>query len=183
MIDLLKNISGTISTLTIIASALSASAFFLFKMWRNGQRVYNQLIPNGGSSLADQINYIKKSIIISNQRQSMLWATINVPYYECDEHGVCTYVNEALANLFGMSRDEMLTLGWVKAIVGQHERVRVVDEFMAAVRNKLPYDVEYRVKNQRTGEEFMAKATAQHCLDEKKKSFICLDSSPELVLN
>lgn len=175
MFEYLIKLSHTITAISVVCSFLCVIIYYARKSYKEGQKVYEQLIPNGGSSLADKINEIDRKlrglstqVLINRERQGMLWAIQNIPYFECNENGECVYTNDALNNLFNKSAQEMLGFGWTSAIATQHERERIRDSWITSVKENIPYDEVYRVRTKHNNEEFMVRAIAKHILDEKK---------------
>lgn len=86
-------------------------------------------------------------------RQATLEAFAGLGAYNCDASGRCTWVNDELAEMFGIDAADMLGFGWTAAI-DQVDRMRVVEEWRQAVELGLPYSTRYRVINQRSGLAF-----------------------------
>lgn len=53
---------------------------------------------------------------MSDIRTRILMRESSVPRWECDEHGHCVEVNDALCSMFGRSRDLMMGTRWTQAI-------------------------------------------------------------------
>ena len=113
---------------------------------------------NGGASLKDTVYALKWEC------DARFLAQLNlspVPTYVCDGSGKCIMANAALLKIFGLSYDLMLGYGWLKAIgKNQEERDEVHHEWSYAVKNGIPYDVEYNVVNQHNGHIKRYKTTA-----------------------
>jgi PAS domain S-box-containing protein len=109
--------------------------------------------PNSGKSIKDQLNRIDDSIRLGELRSKMISnSLVTTGTYECNADGEVTWVNNAMADLFGMSKDEMLGRGWLTGVKAG-ERHRVWDEWMETVDQDIPYEAEYTVVNQKTRNE------------------------------
>jgi len=53
---------------------------------------------------------------VADIRTRILMRESSVPRWECDEHGHCVEVNDALCSMFGRPRDQMLGTRWTQAI-------------------------------------------------------------------
>lgn len=68
-----------------------------------------------------------------------------IAYWECElPSGDCTYVNEALSKLFGLSQYEMLGNGWMKAI-HPDDVTDVQEHWQRTIAHWLPYSKRYRI--------------------------------------
>jgi len=175
MFEFFENFSRLAGFLTVLCSFLSVIIYYVRKTYKEGQKVYSQLIPNGGNSIMDKLVQIDKKfkdlsaqVLIGRERQGMLWAVQNIPYFECDGEGACVFSNDALNSLFQKSSQEMLGFGWTSAIKTQQERERITESWLNSVKFNLPYEETYtlRVKDK---SEFQVRAIAKHIHDEDKK--------------
>jgi len=68
------------------------------------------------------------------------------PRFECDPvDGKCRKVNAALAQLFGMKKEDMLGFGWSAAIVSS-EQINVVNAWMEAMKLRTTYRKRYPIE-------------------------------------
>jgi PAS domain-containing protein len=91
------------------------------------------------------------------------WLKIGV--YICNKDGECTWTNEHLNNTFGLDSQEMLGFGWLSAIENS-DRKRVNEEWIYAIENKIPYDSEYKVVNNRDNLLILVKTKALAVVDQ-----------------
>lgn len=87
-------------------------------------------------------------------RLALLERRTSAAIYVCNSvTGECTYANVELAELYGLDAADFAGAGWLSAIDSE-ERADVWQRWQHAVKEHIPYECEYNVKNQRTGEEF-----------------------------
>ena len=128
------------------------------------EEIRDQVKPNGGGSLADAINRTEACVHEMSGRLDILQAGYRFALragdaiWECNATGECVYANAQLCELFGLPLNDMLGWKWLVAIDGPQERTRVADVWNRSVKDGIPYQVEYRVHNNRTGEIFQGEA-------------------------
>lgn len=120
--------------------------------------VQKHLSSNGGSSLIDQVSLIKEKIELMDLRWKLITSKSEVGIYECNAAGECVSANEKVCEIFGMSEQEMLGRGWLKAICS--DKSQVWHAWVSAVKENLPYEAEYNVRNQKTDKIVHVKTSA-----------------------
>lgn len=100
---------------------------------------------------------LKKNIAVLDLRQRLLESNLGLAIFVCNPDGDCEYVNEELGTLFGLDRADCKGFGWLEAIIPS-ERKAVHDAWIYSVKQEIPYEYEYTVKNLRTGAIFAAVA-------------------------
>ncbi len=85
----------------------------------------------------------------------------------CNEIGDCTFVNDAMVELYGMNKPHFMGRKWLKALENQEEREKVNERWSYSVKNKIPYAMKYSITNQRTRSTFKVMVTAEPILDAK----------------
>lgn len=170
-------ITNILNETNLILTGIFGVLGYLYKLYKKIKPViskisviYEQLTPNGGSSLADKINKIKDKVTISEMRQQIVWANLAIGYYECNKEGECTYANNNLCEMFGLSPEQMKGKGWLRAIDGEEERLKVWQIWQNAIKNHLPYEVHYKIRNRKTQEVINCITTAYTCLDDKNEA-------------
>ncbi len=116
------------------------------------------LSPNGGTSLVDQVSSIKEKVELMELRWKITTSKSPVGIYECNAAGECVSANAAACDIFGMTEQEMLGRGWLKAI--QSDKSQIWHAWIGAVKENLPYEAEYNVKNQKTDNIVHVKSSA-----------------------
>lgn len=115
---------------------------------------------NSGKSIKDQIDRIDENTKLSELRIKLIATNlVTTGIFECAPDGTCIWVNRALADMFGMERQEMLENGWLLA-VNDEERAEVWDEWVYSIQNHIPYEAEYTVHNKKTKENFKVRVMA-----------------------
>jgi PAS domain S-box-containing protein len=109
------------------------------------EKVQKELVPNGGKSLRDAIDEIERRGIITDGLVRTRFEGDTLASYECNAKGKCTYASTALADLFGINPEDFLGNGWLSAVKGQDERMRVWQNWQQAVAEGVPYSDTYQV--------------------------------------
>jgi PAS domain-containing protein len=135
-----------------VSGAILAAVTLAFVpfLWRRGREWWNR--PSERKLLADAIRQNTQEIHgIRHELQSIgknfqtlsehaiIAASIgrlalnesSTPRWECDEHGQCVWVNNALSTLFKMPKSDMLGTGWTQAIAPGHQ-AKVSEAFLRA---------------------------------------------------
>ena len=100
---------------------------------------------------------LKKNIAVLDLRQRLLESSLGLAIFVCNPEGSCEYVNAELGELLGMDRENCKANGWLEAVIPS-ERKTVHELWLFSVKQEIPYDCEYTVKNIRTGEVFVVSA-------------------------
>ena len=111
-----------------------------------------EIMPNGGDSMKDAVSRIDNAVQFSGARWRAIIDRDEVATYECDLDGLCTQSNRAMCDLFGLEREEMMGVGWMKGLIPE-DRERVYDAWMASVNKGIPYECSYTVRHADTGTE------------------------------
>jgi PAS domain S-box-containing protein len=120
----------------------------------------HEFSPNSGKSIKDQMNRIDDSIRLGELRSKMISnSLVSTGAYECRADGNCTWVNNALSEMYGLDKDQMLGQGWLSA-VKFNERQTVWETWHNAIINDIPYESEYTVVNQKKRNEFRVRTVA-----------------------
>lgn len=150
---MVNNYAGILSFLTFILGVI-----LFFKKWVvNGIRainIGNSFWGHFGEKPADKIKEIHDSIRKSHNtleiRQSISEKYLQIGIFMCEpETGKCLWTNDCLNEIFGLDSAAMRDFGWLTSIA-QEDRDDVHKAWTYAVKNKIPYDYEYTVINQRT---------------------------------
>lgn len=155
------------AAVTTVAGAIAVvyvttkkTALPLVAWFRKLNRAIAELSPNGGSSIKDAINRIDTRGEVTSARTLAIQDTSPIPVYECDPNGSNRYVNHALCELFGLDAAEMRGNGWLEGIEPE-DRQSAFEVWHQAVVNNVPYEHEYVVVNQRTGERIKCRTIAR----------------------
>lgn len=102
----------------------------------------------------------------AKERIRQLYKALEIPVFETDALGHCTYVNPAYSELTGLSVDEALGEGWSEAIMPE-DRSRVFQTWESATRAAIDFNSIYRFKNVRTGAITQVRGSAKPLHDGK----------------
>lgn len=115
---------------------------------------------NSGKSIKDQLTRIDENTKLSDLRIKMIATNlVSTGTFECDATGKTVWVNKALAEIFGLEREEMLDNGWLAA-VHDNERADVWQDWVYSLTNKIPYESEYTVYNKKSNTVFKVRVVA-----------------------
>lgn len=114
--------------------------------------VHKAIMPNGGSSLWDDIGKIKNHLTVlqtglrfHSQRRNDCPAS---PYvYEFDSEGMCVWASPNLADLFGIQQSEMLGLGWLGGIDSMEKRESAQEHWQMSRERGIPYEDTFQLRN------------------------------------
>lgn len=132
--------------------------------------IKREFSENSGKTLKDQLIRIENGLRINDMRvKAIAMNLVNDGIYECDGEGKCTWVNKALAELWGMDKEEMLGAGWLSAIKAE-DREETWQVWQYAIKNNIPYEAEYIVMNKKTGEKIPVRTVAFALRDIKNNT-------------
>lgn len=132
----------------------------LYSMDDSIKFIKKELTYNGGNSLKDVVAKTFETTTLLKLRYRHDMSVSERAIFECEPlTGRCTWVNDALCELFGMSHEDMLGFGWLRA-VREDQREEVHSHWKTAVDNNIPYSWSYYVVNQKTGDSLEVRATA-----------------------
>ena len=126
-------------------------------------QILTQLTVNGGSvTVKDDLTNMKNSInILRSENRAQLYLS-DSPTFINDETGKCVFVNDALCDLFGATKDEMLGFGWSNFLLDEEKKIKT-ENFARALKTDMNIKDSYHVKNGITGEiilcEYIATVT------------------------
>jgi len=94
--------------------------------------IFEEMIPNGGTSIKDKVDNIDSNINYLGERQRALLADSDLAYCEMDTEGKCTWINRTYTRLVERSPSEILGHGWHNC-VAQKERENVLKAWFDSV--------------------------------------------------
>lgn len=89
--------------------------------------------------------------LMNTGRLRLLMKNDSVGHFECDKVGRCVWVNQALADLFGCERGDMLGNGWLNYVV-EEQRTGVIENWTKSIRYDVPYTWSYDIIHNKTKE-------------------------------
>ena len=157
--------------ITAVGAAVLSSFLFLKKWGKNAIRslsLSNKFHTLFGDDPAEKIKSTQElhryAKDLLNIRVSISEQWLKIGVYICNKEGECTWTNEYLNNILGLDSQEMLGFGWLSSIY-KDDRKRVNEEWLYAIRNKIPYDSTYFVVNNRDNLLIGVKAKALAVVD------------------
>jgi PAS domain-containing protein len=107
-------------------------------------KIYRQLSPNSGSSLRDQIDYIRiKTDKIALGQKVYLDNIEDTPMFFTDGTGKCEWVNKAYLNLLDKPMSEIVGSNWACS-VHQDDRDKIEQEWNRTTERGRNFDMVYR---------------------------------------
>ena len=131
------------------------------------KEIKGQVLPNGGSSMRDDVTAIKLVALEQKALQRAVLDSANVGFFMADISGARVFVNLRLAEMLGCQRADLLGNGWI-SFVAEDQREKVSREWADCVRFrrefKMPFDyitrdgrrlsVECNAREVRDGDQF-----------------------------
>ena len=163
--DDLKSVLSKISDIwgyILVVGGVLVSCHKWFRKWyravhramRFSNAIHSHFGTNAATAIIESIRERTRDGAIREVRLTLLEESLGAGLYVCDPvTGACLNCNTALSELFGLDQMSFRDFGWLSAIVPD-DRIAVHERWTACVRNKIPYECEYRIRNQRTGREF-----------------------------
>lgn len=114
------------------------------------QRIWQELQPNGGSSIRDQLNRTTEMIarietrqIISEQIDKQVFAALSLGVFRTDADGRFTEVNRNFCRITGRTQDEVEGTNWTNCIHPE-DIVGLYAEWKACVADGRQFERSYR---------------------------------------
>lgn len=135
--------------------------------------ISKELVPNGGSSIKDQVKQIAQDVkIIMVERDSTFYLS-KEPLFKTDNEGYCVSANHTICAIFGVSQEEFQGLGWMNSILEQ-DKDRVIHEWENVIDSGKELSTYFSIKNPETEEivNLKMKVIMNRCCDDKLISSI-----------
>jgi PAS domain S-box-containing protein len=121
---------------------------------------HNEFTTNSGKSLKDKIIRIDNAIKREELRSKLIADNLSsIGAYECNEKGEWIWVNKALCDMFGLSNEQMIGQGWLRAVC-EEDRNDIWTTWLDTIRLNIPYEVTYNICNLKTNQTFTCRSTA-----------------------
>ena len=131
--------------------ALSKAIVHIEDISEKLEKVSKELQPNGGGSIKDQVKQIANDVKIIRVERDATFYLSKEPMIKTDGEGHCISANYAICNLFGISQNEMLGLGWLNSIQ-ESDRARVKQEWENIIESGSEISTYFSIKNPITEE-------------------------------
>jgi len=151
---------GLLATIGVFVGTVLVWTLVGYSRVRFAVRLISCLHNTLGEHPGPKIKRLAESIAVAEIRRLLIESTLGLSIFVCSKDGRLKDGNENLADLFGIDRSGLLGFGWLDAVCPD-DRERVHEQWMYAVRNGLPYECEYTVKNRRqSNSEYIVVARA-----------------------
>lgn len=130
----LDNLVGLIIGCVAIAGLIYSCYWFLA---RSLQRIYSELIPNGGNSLRDKIDKLDslfKASLRINGKPFMMYSPL----------GELIDMSDDLSGLTGLSPKQLCGLGWINTI-DEDDILDLMEHWNMAIKHKIEFDHNYNL--------------------------------------
>lgn len=166
MLGLVLTIPEAVVAATLIALG-SFAVRRIGKVHSDIAYLVEQWKPDGGGSLYDRfvmveegVREVGEKLMVEQSSRYFLWNHRPEALWECDADGRCIWGNKAMAEMFGLETADLRAFGWLQAIRHDH-RENALRHWLESIEKNIPYADVYAVVNQRTGEEFNVRSTAE----------------------
>lgn len=110
------------------------------------KKILEEFKPNGGSSLVDRIQRMEQRQVIDFRTTWNALDGGDVGIWQSNADGLTTDANDALLEMAGLSRHEILGHGW-KSAIHPRDLPHVESVFRAAVRDQRSFEMSYRFRH------------------------------------
>lgn len=127
------------------------------KKWEEAIRISSyELKTNGGKSLKDIVLKTYNAVVELRDKEDINFYLDHQPKLEFNSVGLCTKANYKYRDLTGLSENEAIGKGWIKAI-HEGDRNRIVDSFEELRDKGYEFSEEYRIVNRDNGKTHWVK--------------------------
>ena len=158
--NLLKKFIGV----AILEENQNKMAITLEFLAEKANQIHTQLTINGGTiTIKDDLGMIKDSLAVIRAEQMATIELSSIPTFINNGDGECTFVNQALCNLFGAkSKEEMLMFSWTNFLDDNEKHIKADNYIRSLEVNNVirdSYHVNNPIKKTRTFCEYNATVT------------------------
>jgi len=114
------------------------------------EHIFQELMPNGGTSLKDRVDRTYDTVNYIGERQRALLSDDGIAHCEMDAEGKCTWINRTYARLVERTPSEVMGNGWHNCIAPK-ERERVVKAWFDSVKEDREISIDFNFETP-TGE-------------------------------
>jgi PAS domain S-box-containing protein len=128
-------------------------------------RIFEEITPNGGTSIKDKIDYIDYNVTLVQQIQQAMAADTKVAQFRTDSEGNCVWVNRTYRRTVDRDMSEILGHGWQNTIA-QDERDEVVTEWYKSVEEEREFSMNFHFETP-TGEKILCRCRSYKLVNRK----------------
>jgi len=108
-------------------------------------KIFEEITPNGGTSIKDIIDIIEYKVDIVSERQKSMLHENDAALVETDEEGEVIWVNRTCTRLVQRDASELMKTGWVNVVTSE-DRDRVIEEWHEAVKDKREINIYFSLE-------------------------------------
>lgn len=123
----------------------------VFAVYRIGFELRQHFGDDAGRKIKEVLTAIERSNDQSHLRQQLIEAHLDIGVWFSNPEGSYTWVNDTLAEMFGIDAERMKGNGWVDGLESDR-RVQIYDKWETCVKKGIPYEECFTVVNRRTHE-------------------------------
>jgi PAS domain S-box-containing protein len=139
-------ISGLIFIYKKALKPMIKMAVDMYKTIGKIDKIFEEITPNGGTSIKDTINKIDYKVDIIQQIQEAESADNITANFRTDPEGNCVWVNRTYIRTIGYDLSQVLGHGWQNGIAEQ-DRERVVNEWYTAVKEDREFSMTFNFES------------------------------------
>lgn len=150
LVDLWAVLLGMVGGITAIWRVYRVYGTRIWRAILLSDAIHDHFGAETANKFIAEIRDRKRDGVVRESRLQLVEKKLDLAVYLCSAEGQCQWVNNEFGELFGIERVYCIGHGWLEGIEAI-ERGQVYDVWMHAVKNKLPYEYRYTIKNRRTG--------------------------------
>lgn len=163
----MKELLASIPWAEIIASLGGIIVVILTFLNSKLKSLLSHIKPNGGSSLADAINRIEKTVKEMNLWMEAGQHLTQKPIFKTDQYGKFIWINTAFSRLVGVGFEELRGGRWISVVL-EEDASKVYSEWFECVNSGRKFDMEFRINNAVTNEVTKVRGRAFPITDQDK---------------
>jgi len=107
-------------------------------------RIEKELLPNGGTSLRDAVDGLRRSQVLQDRSYEALLDTHDDPLFRSDRFGKCEWANRAYLRMVDKTIEDARGNGWL-TFIHPEDRPAVFEEWQASAAQNRNFEMEYRL--------------------------------------
>jgi len=136
-----------------------------YTMSQKIDQIFEEMIPNGGTSIKDKIDKIDTRLTLVGERLRAHFADVNEAHFETDTEGLCTRVNRTYTRMVERDPSEVLGHGWQNC-VHPDDRERVTESWYDSVDEDRELSINFRFETP-SGKVIPVSGTSYKMIDDE----------------
>lgn len=112
------------------------------EMYEKIQSIYDQILPNSGSSIAETINRMANRIVVIEQTTKALMGSLAIGYWKCDATGLCNEISKDMCWMLGRAENELIGNNWI-GLLDRTDKERIFNAWQFSIENNTTFNEEY----------------------------------------